>query len=553
MKKTILTGIIAIILLLTGCGAAGSPAASESKDVIETEPIVILYTNDVHCAAETGIGYAGLAAYKKEMEEEGNAVFLIDEGDAVQGGIMGSLTKGEAIIRLMNEVGYDLAIPGNHEFDYGVPRFLELTGMADFPYICCNFKDIREDKLVLAPYLIREIGGKRIGVVGALTPQTVLDGTPLHFQDEEGRYIYDFGSGEDGAQLYRQIQEAVDAVHEEGVDYTILAAHLGILESSRPFTSVDVIRNTTGIDVVLDGHSHSTVSMELVKNKDGRNVILTQTGTQLKSIGKLTIDESGKISTELITDWEKKDESILAAIEREKNAYKDKIEEPITHADFELIVNEGNIRLARNNETNLGDLVADAFRAATGADIAIINSGAMLHNLPAGTITYGDILNMMPYINEMCVIRVKGQTIADVLEFGASFAPEQHGGFMQVSGICFDVDLDKDPQVRLDKNGLFEAFGSDERRVSNIRVGGEPLDPEREYTVGGTRYVLQQQGAGITQFDGAEEVHIDGSSLDIDAVAEYLRSMKEGVPEEYADRYGQERIRFMVPGTVKEK
>ena len=288
-------------------------------------------------------------------------------------------------------------------------------------------------------------------------------------------------------------------MNAEGVDYTFLIAHLGIEETTKPFTSVDVIYNTTGIDVVLDGHSHSTVPMELVKNKDREDVILTQTGTQFKSIGKLTLDQSGRISTELITDVPEKDEKILADIEKERAAFQDKIEAKIAHSDFELMVNEGDIQLARNNETNLGDLIADAFR----------------------------------------------QAIADTLEYSVRSAPDPNGGFMQVSGISFDLDLDKNAQVQIDNNGMFESFGSEERRVSNIKVNGEPLDPDREYILGGTLYVLQQQGGGNTFFDGAEPVDIGRNILDIDAVAEYLESMGGTVPEEYADRYGQERIHFL--------
>ena len=596
MKKQIFAGLLAVVLSITGCGGS-SPAGNKDaesaqgttqaavqeaeqsaaqgvtqaaaqdeeqpgeqetahgirgKAASEFEPIesengniVILYTNDVHCAVENGIGYAGLAAYKKKMQEEGNAVFLIDDGDAIQGGIFGSLTKGDAIINLMNDVGYDLAIPGNHEFDYGAARFLELVSKAEYPYICCNFDDIQKDEIVLDSYVIREIGGKKIGFIGALTPLTTSASAPANFQDENGEFKYGYLRTDDGEALYKRIQEAVDAVHVEGVDYTFLVSHLGIEESTKPFMSVDVIRNTTGIDVVLDGHSHSTVPMELVKNKDRKDVVLTQTGTQFKSIGKLTIDANGKISTELVTEVDEKDEEILAAIEKERAAFQDKVSAHIAHSDFELMVNEGEIQLVRNNETNLGDLIADAFRKATGAEIAIVNSGGIRENIPAGDITYGDILTAIPYINEMCAIKVKGQAIADVLEFSARKAPEPNGGFMQVSGISFDIDLDKNAQVQVDNNGMFVAFGSDERRVSNIKVNGEPLDPDREYILGGTLYVLAQQGGGITFFDGAELVDLERNMLDIDAVAEYLGSMGGTVSEEYADPYGQERIHFV--------
>ena len=342
-------------------------SASEAEPIeSQNGNIVILYTNDVHCAVDTGIGYAGLSAYKKKVEEEGNAVFLIDEGDAIQGGVFGSLTKGEAIINLMNDVGYNLAIPGNHEFDYGVERFRELAQIANFPYISCNFEDLKADDTVFDAYVIREIGGKKIGFIGVTTPETITATTPKSYQDENGDFIYSFLQGDGGTELYERIQAAVDTVNAEGVDYTFLLTHLGITESSGPYTSVNVIRNTTGIDAVIDGHSHSTVPMEMVRNKDGEQVVLTQTGSHFKAIGQMTIGQDGGIDTELITDWNQVDPEIIDAIAEERSVFEDVIADQISYSDFDLAVKEDGVMFARNNECNLGDLVADAYRYATG-------------------------------------------------------------------------------------------------------------------------------------------------------------------------------------------
>lgn len=532
--------------------AAASSGRIRGQDASTAEPIesqngniVILYTNDVHCAVDTTIGYSGFYAYKKAMEEEGNAVFVVDDGDAIQGGTFGSITKGEAIIHLMNDVGYDLAIPGNHEFDYGVPRFLELTQMADFPYICCNFEDLRTGDLVFDSYVIREIGGKKIGFVGATTPKTIISSTPSYFKDENGEFIYGFMQSEDGTEFYQAVQDAVDVVNAQGVDYTILVAHLGIDEASHPYTSVDLIRNTTGIDAVLDGHSHSDVPMEEVKNKDGEEVDLTQSGAHLEAIGKLTIDASGEITSELITDWNQKDPGIIDDIAEERAVFQDQIADQIAYSDFPLAAKEDGVWLVRNNESNLGDLIADAYKNATGAEIGFANGGGIRADLDAGEITYEDVLTVTPFANEITCIKVKGQAVADFLEYTVSFAPDLFGGFPQVSGITFDVDLDKDPQTKRDTSGLFTGFESDERRVSNILVGGEPLDPEREYTVGGIKYQLIDQGDGNTLFDGAEVVDIGRYIEDVDAIAEYLSTFGGTVPEQYADRYGQERIHFI--------
>ena len=533
-------------------------SASEAEPIeSQNGNIVILYTNDVHCAVDTGIGYAGLSAYKKKVEEEGNAVFLIDEGDAIQGGVFGSLTKGEAIINLMNDVGYNLAIPGNHEFDYGVERFRELAQIANFPYISCNFEDLKADDTVFDAYVIREIGGKKIGFIGVTTPETITATTPKSYQDENGDFIYSFLQGDGGTELYERIQAAVDTVNAEGVDYTFLLTHLGITESSGPYTSVNVIRNTTGIDAVIDGHSHSTVPMDMVRNKDGEQVVLTQTGSHFKAIGQMTIGQDGGIDTELITDWNQVDPEIIDAIAEERSVFEDVIADQISYSDFDLAVKEDGVMFARNNECNLGDLVADAYRYATEADIAFVNAGSIRDNIPAGEITYGDILMALPYNNELCVVKVKGEAVAEALEYAVGFAPDYFGGFPQVSGITFDVDLDKDAQVQRDENRLFVGFGSDERRVSNIMVGGEPLDPDKEYTVAGTKFVLKEQGDGFTSFADGEMADMHPADqdmfgysqgaviIDVDAIAQYLSTMGEKVSDDYADRYGQERIHFV--------
>ena len=599
INKRFFAGILAAVLCMTGCAGGTAQnntaqsavqgtsqentpdaAQEEAQDAAQTaqasgrvirgqsaseaEPIesqngniVILYTNDVHCAVDTGIGYAGLSAYKKKVEEEGNAVFLIDEGDAIQGGVFGSLTKGEAIINLMNDVGYNLAIPGNHEFDYGVERFRELAQIANFPYISCNFEDLKADDTVFDAYVIREIGGKKIGFIGVTTPETITATTPKSYQDENGDFIYSFLQGDGGTELYERIQAAVDTVNAEGVDYIFLLTHLGITESSGPYTSVNVIRNTTGIDAVIDGHSHSTVPMEMVRNKDGEQVVLTQTGSHFKAIGQMTIGQDGGIDTELITDWNQVDPEIIDAIAEERSVFEDVIADQISYSDFDLAVKEDGVMFARNNECNLGDLVADAYRYATGADIAFVNAGSIRDNIPAGEITYGDILMALPYNNELCVVKVKGEAVAEALEYAVGFAPDYFGGFPQVSGITFDVDLDKDAQVQRDENRLFVGFGSDERRVSNIMVGGEPLDPDKEYTVAGTKFVLKEQGDGFTSFADGEMADMHPADqdmfgysqgaviIDVDAIAQYLSTMGEKVSDDYADRYGQERIHFV--------
>lgn len=526
-------------------GGVSSDSADEAGDGVSAD-IVILNTNDVHCGVDNNIGYAGLAAYREEMNDEGNDVYLIDVGDEIQGGTIGTMTKGEAIIHIMNDVGYDLAVPGNHEFDYGVDHFLELTQIADFPYVCCNFVDLRTGKTVFEPYTIERIGGKRIAFIGVATPTTITSTVPAFFQDESGEFIYSFMQDEDGSKFYDTIQKAVDEARDDGADYCIVVGHLGIDGADSPYTSTEVIENTTGIDVLLDGHSHSIVENEKVKNKEGKQVILSQAGYQLPAIGKLTIDTAGNMKSELIKEYDKKDEAITEAIKKEEAVYADQLAEVLGETDFDLIVKtkDETAWLVRNNETNMADFVTDAYKYSTGAEIAIINGGGIRDNIKAGKITYKSLLDVNPFSNQLTVKKVTGQELLDALEYSVSYVPDDFGGFLQVSGITFDVDLDKDAKVKLDESGMFVGFDSDERRVSNVKINGEDLDPKREYLTAGNTYILANQGNGYTMFNG-EEVALDRYVEDEMALSEYLESMGGKMSDEYKDPDGQGRIHFI--------
>lgn len=265
------------------------------------QDIVVLYTNDVHCGVDDNIGYAGLALYKKEVQTTTPYVILADAGDAIQGAPIGTLSEGGDIVEIMNYVGYDFAIPGNHEFDYGMDRFLELSGKLNCGYYSSNFMDLRTGNRVFAPYKMFDFGGTKVAMVGATTPESFTKSTPTYFQDANGTYIYGFSEGDNGAQLYTQVQSAVDQARAEGAQYVILVGHLGEEGSTPAWTSDAVIANTTGIDACIDGHSHEVYD-KYVSNKNGEQVLLTQTGTKLAEIGKLTIRPDGTIVNEKVTE-----------------------------------------------------------------------------------------------------------------------------------------------------------------------------------------------------------------------------------------------------------
>lgn len=545
MKKNVLYPILAVAV--SSLWMIPVSAEEQSGD------IVVLYTNDVHCAVAEDeenkvLGYAKAAGLKKQLEEEGNEVALVDAGDSIQGDVIGTLSDGEYIIDIMNQVGYDLAVPGNHEFDYGMEQFLSLADKAEFPYVSCNFQDLATGESVFEPYEIMELGGKKIAFLGICTPKTITSSTPKYFQDETGEYIYGFCQDEDGTALYECVQESADAAKAEGADYVVAVAHLGIDESCSPWTSSEVIENTSGIDVFLDGHSHSTIESETVKNKDGEEVLLSSTGTKLAAVGELTISPDGTMETQLVTDGMEADaetETYIAEISEEfeevLNEVVAKTEVPLVINDPETIDQEEPVRLVRVSETNLGDLCADAYRAAVGADIGFANGGGVRVDIAAGEITYNDIISVQPFGNEICMVEATGQQILDALEMGVSALPAEYGGFLQVSGITFEVHTYIDSSVRTDENGMFVSVDG-EYRVKNVKVGEDDLDLAKTYTVASHNYLLSEGGDGLNMFMDCN-MPLESVMLDNQALIQYITENLGGtVGEEYADPYGQERI-----------
>ena len=554
MKKRGLSVLLALVLLLglsLGLGFTGRAAA---EGYAAGGDIVILYTSDVHCGIDQGFGYAGLQQIRDSLRARGDTVLLVDDGDAVQGEPVGTMTRGEAIISLMNALEYDVAIPGNHEFDYGMEQFLHLTELAEFPYICCNFT--HEGELVFEPSLILEAGGRKIGFVGVTTPETPITSTPRYFQNEAGEFIYGFCGEEEGEALYRAVQQAVDDVRAQGVDYVVVLGHLGNAESARPWTYADVIEHTNGIDVLLDGHSHDTDQVTM-KNKDGDEVIRSACGTKLACVGYCRIPVEGDITCGLYTWNNPVSAPELLGIQNEMSQavadateeLKAKLGEVVAEAAVELTINDPTetdtngrpIRMVRRAETNLGDLVADAFRDQGGADIAINGGGGIRASIPAGNVTREDILKVNPFGNSLCVIQVTGQQLLDALEWGSRAVPSEDGGFLQVSGLSYEVHTGVESPCLKDDKGMFAGIEG-ERRVQNVLVGEEPLDPEAVYTLAGVDYWLLENGDGYTMFDGAPLLQ-DRVKLDNQVLIDYITGTLGGViGEDYEDPYGQGRI-----------
>ena len=527
---------------------------NKNTTISAPEKIIILHTNDVHCQIDqkknkdgivTNIGYAGVLAYKKEMENlHGiNNVTLVDAGDAIQGGPIGTLSKGEYIVDIMNYVGYDIACPGNHEFDYGMENFLKLsTETSKANYICCNFRDL-EGNPILSPYTLIKYGDLTIAYLGINTPESFTKSSPIYFQDENGNYIYDFAQGEKGQTLYKTVQKYVDEAIKEGANYVVAIGHLGDEGASEYWSSKSLIKNTYGIDIFIDGHSHEVYS-EILKNKKGKNVLLAQTGTKLQNLGKITINtKNKKITSEFISNYKAQDEDAVNYIEGIKNKFSDVLQEVVAKSSVTLTTLDPTThkRAIRNSETNLGDFCADAYRAMVGADIAFANGGGIRADIEEGNITYEEIINVHPFGNEICMIETTGQDILDALEIGACEYPIENGGFLQVSGLSYTIDPSIPSSVVFNERGQFVKVDG-KYRVTEVIVGNEPLVLNKTYTLASHNYMIKNGGDGYTMFMDDKMIK-DSVVIDNGALINYISENLNGViGDEYKNPKGSGRI-----------
>lgn len=516
----------------------------------KTDDITVLYTNDVHCSIDENIGYSGIVAYKNEVQKKCRNVTLVDVGDAIQGGVVGAVSQGEYITEIMNYVGYDFAVLGNHEFDYGMQNLSSRISESDFTYLGCNLTYSGTGKNLLEavePYAIVDYGNTSVAFIGVTTPYSTVTSTPKNFQDENGNYIYGFESD-----LYTCVQKYVLKARLRGADYVVVLSHLGDTAEYDPYSSTALIQNTVGIDAVLDGHAHNTIESITVSNERGDDVILSSTGTELNNIGQLTISSKGEITTTLVSDYSKKDKDTDSFIASIKEKYENALNTVIGKCEETLSIYEDGIRMVRIRETTVGNFVADAYREIMNADIAFCNGGGVRTDINAGEITYGDMFNVNPFGNRICVVEATGAQILDFLEMCSNrvsseivedgLANGEYGGFAQVSGLKYKIDTSVPTPVKLDPDYFFEGIEG-KRRVYDVYVleNGKyvPIDKNKTYTVAGSEYMLLNMGDGNNVLSKCNVVSADGL-LDYEVLMTYVINYLNGViPASYAKLEGR--------------
>jgi len=490
--------------------------------------IFILYDNDVHCSIE---GYEKMAALRADYLKQSIYVNVVSCGDFAQGNKVGSISKGKYPVAVMNSVPYDYVTLGNHEFDYGIPQLKKLMWWLHAKCLCCNLTYLPTGKNPFPAYDIRTYGTTKVAFIGVATPATISTSVPTNFQNEKGELEFDFHQDD----IADMVQQAVNTARLEGAGHVIVLSHLG--DDTKEYSSVDLIRQTTGINAVLDGHSHHVINTKIV-NENGDSVILASTGSNFRYVGRLMITEGDQLYNELIdlNKYEGTNERLHSRIESIMKKVTEKTSKYVGFSEVTLTdIDEQGNRLVRMQETNLGDFAADAMRCVSGADIGVSNGGGLRSSLPAGKITYGDLLQVFPFNNTLYKVQATGQQIIDALEIAVSDLNPESGDFMQVSGLRYTVDL----LVSLDSLQQPHRIVSAEIQRDTMWY---PIHADSLYTVGGQNYLLVCGGSS-GMFNGTKSLPIEHIP-DIEVLSQYIQFMGDTIRNaQYAKP--QQRIIFI--------
>lgn len=492
-----LSSILTTAALLLGClgTAAADPATNVGTAGTATAPvsgkhITILHTNDTHAhvvANDKEMGFAKLAGIIDQYRASNPNTLLLDDGDTVHGTTFATLVNGESIVKVINKLRYDAMVPGNHEFNYGWKHLVELSKEIQFPVLSANIKQTDGTRL-FKPYVIKEVDGVKIGIIGLTTPETAYKTNP---KNVEGIQFTDPAA---------EAKAAVDEIRSK-VDVVVVLGHLGQDASSKD-TSLKVVKEVPGIDIFIDGHSHTVLEKGLVSDN---GTLIASAGEYTKYLGvvdlwvdggKVTQKQAKLIDSTQAVDVQPNAEiaALIASIQKDQEPI---LKEVVTQTSVDL---EGAREKVRASETNLGDLLTDAMRDVSGADVALTNGGGIRASIKTGTVTKGDIITVLPFGNQIVTLKVKGSDIQAALENGTASYPEPSGGFPQVSGISFKIDTSA-------------TKGS---RVHSILIGGKILDPEATYTlatndftaVGGDQYTMFAKYPQAGMFGSLDEALI---------------------------------------------
>ncbi len=482
MRSSRLVAIVAIaivaILALTYVARDGDDGS-----------LVILHSNDTHCHYDEGLGLSTLKALKDSMESEGDTVFVVDAGDFLQGATFGTVTQGQSSVEVMNSVGYDVGIPGNHEFDFGLPVLLERAASLNYPLICANLA-YPDGSSVFPEFVILEKNGTRIGFFGLLTPDSA---TSVKAGKMEDSIITD---------PVEAASRMVPLLRGMGADKVVAIGHIGV--ESTTITSDEICARVPGIDLFIDGHSHTAMEDGKAEGFDlvPSDTVIASTGGGCTSFGIVRMDD-GRIEASLYKGEPLRDAQVDEAVRKVREECSAVLETRIATSEIFL---DGERNDIRSKETNMGDLVADAMRWYGEGDVSAVNSGTIRSSIQAGEITMNDVYAVLPFQDDLVILEVEGQRLYDMMEASYSHLGTVNGGFLQISGMTVTYD----PSAEI---------GS---RVVSILVNGSEVDPDGLYTICTTDY-LAKGGDGNTALTGYAYAGFGDNAM---ALSMYLLSLE---------------------------
>lgn len=531
MKKRVLL-LCALIAPLTW-GVAAPAKQKVNNDA--NKPLKIVFENDVHGSVDR---YEYIAGFRDALVEAGYPVLTVSAGDFLQGSAYAAMSKGQFCVDMMNTVGYDIVTVGNHDFDYGLPYLQSMRdSLKQTALICSNVLDA-EGNACFPAYTITNVGGYKVAFIGVVTTATEQLEAYSVF-DKQGNRQISFSK----ENLVETVQKAVDKVRLGKPDWVILLAHMGIDPLGEHLASWELLEQLEGVDLLIDGHSHSVINAEVQGKDPEKRVAVAQTGSGLAYVGCVTLMRGVAPRVQLYSSQN------LAQSAKVHEAYLNVVAltQPLLgrvvgYTPVELTTLANGERAVRKQETNIGDLVADAYRDQMHTDIGWVNGGGVRTNIMTGDITYGNILSVSPFNNFMCAAEISGQQLLDALEEAYNECPDELGAFAQISGVRCVVDTTI--HNKLEWSAFNELTVVGDRRVSNVEVlkDGEwkSLDVNATYTIGSTDYVVYE---GESRGLKAARILNDKMMTDTECLQNYIINTLEGtIPNTYAKTQG--RIRF---------
>jgi len=529
-------GMMSIISTAIAAGLAATCVASQE--------VTILCSNDTHSHInDAAVPFSAVAQMKRDLEDAGQTVFLVDAGDFLQGTSCGVYDHGASVVEIMATAGYDAVAPGNHEFDFGTSNFLAIAeGHAGIKFVCANLFETNgatgEVTFPLAKSVVFEKGGLRVGFVGVTTPATINSSDPKNFMDDTSTYYrYDFIGRKRPADFFAAVQEEVDSVATKA-DVVVVLGHLG--EDEANFRNIDFVNNVTNFCVLVDGHSHTEIPGRVVTNSVGREVTIVQTGTALNSVGKFTLSVDGASSVELVRSYSATNEAVrvletnlIAKVDAWLGGKVAELPEPLCDSI-------GDRRRVRSGETNLGDFCADAIwwylneKDAGGCDLALVGGGSIRATVPAGDVSLASLLTVFPLGGKVTLVSATGQTILDALEFGVRECElNENSAFLHAAGLRFSAVTNIPTKVVTDGSVWISGPVGGEYRVRDVKVfnrttgAWDDLDLAKTYRVGLFNSLSTGYIDGTRMWTNAELIG-ENYGTDYLVMAEYAKAFAQG-------------------------